>query len=362
MLVDYYSNYLKNSSFKNLKKFIDYAFFYDFKNYEKDIKSMLELFIDHDYNSKHKYFNLQSNGSSGLRPTNYEIGPNPCQLINYFESKQVCQDRSFKFIKIHLKSCYPNEVHYKALDVSNNGRIFYDINIKSCISVYYLCKVLKSYKPNIILEAPSNIILALSNYDVFLSTCNEQKITIVNTGVELFFKRNFDYIIDRMIDWKTGVNFHTCKYGNYHLVPIFYQDDKNDFSLNLLNLKNKQFYEKSDNIEFNNPKMCQCGAYYFDLNFTPHFKNTPSLNEKSLFDLNLINELESKLINFQVIQIKDHINIFFETLNGLDLIESDVNLIKKRFGVNLNFFKNKCYKIGTNKIPTYWNISHHSNI
>jgi len=197
----------------------------------------------------------------------------------------------------------------------------------------------------------------LANDEELLIECDSKISGFCNTDVPCFVKSNNlnklkIHLNDQMIDWKSGINFYTCKYNKKHFLPTF-SIGKNEYK-NIINLTD-YVSKKEDYIKINpNVIKCECGRERCEFEFIPHYKNF-----LDGFDYNELMDLRNKLISkfrwIQFIQIKKIIHVYYEININSNLQNEDIDIINEIFNEPV-FLKGKFFKVGL-KTPAFWKVT-----
>lgn len=175
--------------------------------------------------------------------------------------------------------------------------------------------------------------------------------SLVSTDWEPLFKRayltsNGIHINNCMIDWTTGLNFHTCRFSKDHFFPIFVMAD-GKFA-NWLNLADRGITHTYDQIEIQStkPVKCLCGLSSIGVRVVPR--------ESVIFPFrrDLGELLKSHYTNLQFVRSENRLQIFYATVGSfldcdrqfLDAIFSDYDVF---------YIPNKLGMTGT-KWPAFW--------
>jgi hypothetical protein len=131
---------------------------------------------------------------------------------------------------------------------------------------------------------------------------NSDKIKYLTTYDTEPLMRKSIYHNDQMIDWRSGLNFHTCRFGNKHVLPTFAFLEGNKVR-NLLNMHPSSVVEMSDTFNMKGFFKCPCGSTACDLEFLPHYKKAiRNKHEEPFYMPELMNELDGSYINLQFLQ------------------------------------------------------------
>lgn len=144
---------------------------------------------------------------------------------------------------------------------------------------------------------------------------------IITTGEPSLFditalRKNGIYVNNKMVNWKTGVNFFTCRYGVRHHLPIFAHRDGRYY--NLLNLFNKDGYPVDDFFEIVGPQYwCKCGRLAIPFRFIPHIANCPLLDGQPYYRPDLATKFVGHYYNYQIIQVGNTNHIYYIPLSDV---------------------------------------------
>lgn len=301
-----YSDYLSYPTVKNLQSFVELAADYDFTDYAFMQEEMLRLYrrsIPNDDNSV-----AYSNGSTGTN-NKYYFGPNRYCCIYFIEHiLRGGQDQTF------LLSTFPWMKIGKSFWESSSGLKKISCDIRDSRNIGFLLDYL--HKTKVILITHPNTMLYLSGSDEFVNGTGSDMV-LTSTDWEPFYdRRKFKCKVnDQMIDWKSGINFYTCRSGQYHFLPIFVQNK--DKCFNLLNFNNKNGSTTDDFFELGNRVLCNCGKTRMEFKFIPHWKKCPVINGKIFYDLSIVQKLEQQLYNIQFLQKEpEKITVVYSARNG----------------------------------------------
>jgi len=341
-LIHFFESYYLNP-FENQKKLMNAIFEYDFSNLDEleEISLLKKKYLCNSV----KATQLESNGSSKTNKF-YKFHPLFPVWRECIENK-LRGHNTIQLVAPH-SGCVPKI-------------IVYDI---FCSSIDYLCYLsiersdngLKEFIEIVRSKSETGIINLSGMSDVwfrasmgadtieYLLECGIN--SIINFDWELFVKSEFKHkfqINDQMIDWKTGLNFYTCKFGKKHFLPIFHIIE-NKIS-NLLNL----YFDSEVCTDYfkiiGERRKCSCGKFYYLFDFKSHYKNYLDI------DRNIINKLQSRYLGLQFIQIKDILYVLHSPINDNTL---DINILKEELSdYKLVFLKDHSCWVGR-KIFNFW--------
>jgi hypothetical protein len=184
---------------------------------------------------------------------------------------------------------------------------------------------------------------------------NQDKITsLMTTDWEPLFKsnvliKNGIHINDCMIDWQTGLNFMTCKFGHKHILPLFSMLNNEPF--NWLNLADKTIYKTIDTYEVSSlkPTKCKCGR--FSIGFQIVHRGLRYFP----FRRDLAEFLLSHYVNLQFIRARDRLAIFYKTIGPM--LQCDRDFLDYTFrDYTIEYVPDKLCLTGA-KWPPFWDTS-----
>lgn len=352
-LTESYQFYLRKLDECSLLEFLDVAFNYDFIDYEVDIADMGNMYFD--FSSDLSTISLKSNGSTGNNST-YDLGPNGATLISGFENRQ--RNSASERVMVNFRNDFYQTERFA--DFGNS--IFSDLASEK--GAEYLVHRL-SCRQEVTIEAFPNVIMAMTCHEMLLDFfLNNKHINIFSSCWDAFYNRKKLKALDRMVDWKTGVNFHECDAVRKHVVPIWLERD--GFVYNLLNLK-KTPHEISDIINLRGFQKCSCGRVCCDFSFVPHYKNRPKINGEYVADLSLAERMDTKLLNIQFVQMEnDEFQVYYDMFDASPrnrILDSDKEIIHDFLGGHAVSYKPfRSYIVGSYKYPTFWRGFNKANI
>jgi hypothetical protein len=196
---------------------------------------------------------------------------------------------------------------------------------------------------------PSCLIFLLRNAEVveFLKNVG---IGIISTGEPFPFDRSSYqdlYINNKMINWRSGLNFWTCRHGGTHWLPLFAR--RSGRLYNLLNLVDKSGVEEDDLFSIGASHKCSCGATSSPMSIISHVQNHP--RERTTADVGrLLSELKGVYFNLQYVEDRVGSHLLFTPI-GRQLPE-DLSVLKS-WGCRL--WPNSFLKVGR-KRPVVWKM------
>lgn len=260
-------------------------------------------------------------------------------------------------IEHHLRHQFPYKQKLFVRDDLFVRKIYSDNNCvvgNDCHSPDFRNEIIKKIKEKTYIYGYANTLNQLSNDEELLINCSSKISGFYNTDVPCFVNtekliKHDIHLNDQMIDWKSGINFYTCIFGQKHFLPIF--NIRNKKYKNLLNCSD--FVSSQDDfIKIDTKRIkCDCGIFRCNFKFVPHYKNfIDGFDYEEI--LNLRNKLISKTRWIQFIQVQKKIHVFYETNQQEKLKKEDIDLIDEIFN-KPRYIKGKYFKIGF-KIPCFW--------
>jgi hypothetical protein len=177
---------------------------------------------------------------------------------------------------------------------------------------------------------------------------------VISTGEPMMFNRSLCsdiYLNDKMINWRSGLNFWTCRHGGSHWLPLFTR--RSGRLYNLLNLADKSGIEEDDLHSLEPGDVCRCGVRSGKVNVVSHYRNSPV--RRSLADVqSLFNRLEGTYFNFQYIETTDGSHLLYTALKG-----NDESILREWSDCRL--WPGSFMKVGR-KRPAIWKMSSFSPV
>jgi hypothetical protein len=293
---------------------------------------------------------VHSNGSSG-HECGYYIGPEGFNLIQKVESFQ----RGSKIERmLKISTSYPERKKFN--EIIKKEHISIDFSSNYCIQ--FLSKFLEKNPRKTHIEVTPNILMMMNCHDELFKLLKNKFIRVITTGDDAYKTDAFPSF-DRMIDWKTGCNFHECRNGSTHILPIWFEEG--GMSYNILNLEKSNISPVADLLEFGEFSNCSCGRKKCQIKLVSHFKHKPK-SDNGYFDHSLIfKNLKGKYLNFQIIfkgkvaQIL--VDEFKSDCSRGGKSEEDYELAKKTLsplGFRTTLEKGKYAYLGRRKRPLLW--------
>ena len=207
-----------------------------------------------------------------------------------------------------------------------------------------------------VLEAVPNVVMMMTCHDMLAECFSNGKHQIFSSCWDAFYDKRRINALDRMIDWKTGVNFYECESGGRHIVPIWVE--RNGMVTNLLNLT-KASFEKSDIMDVESFEKCECGRTRCKYKFVPHYKQRPEIDGEYLTGDKLITKIKSRMLNLQFVEAEPGVfhvyHEMFDHWTKKRLPEEDRAEIESFLGGReVKYIPYRSYLVGNYKYPTFW--------
>jgi len=290
---------------------------------------------------------LRTGGSTKGEVCHYEFGPySAIPDIEYLQKgDNILWLSGTKVVRDHVTRMDRTTFRFR-YDGSNLNELFYYIDF--CYG--------ETNRAVTLCAQPHNFLYLTAHprfVDFIIS--NKHKIrSFVSTDCEPFFKKdilinNGIHINDCMIDWQTGLNFHTCSANRRHIMPLFLFHNNN--YVNWLNLANKTVYSTIDKCEIKNlrPEKCKCGQILVDVDIIPRSYTTFP------FRRDLPELLRSHFLNLQFIKMGDMLAIFYATCGPL--LDCDRDLFDYLFkDYIIEYVPDRWALVGT-KWPAFWDAA-----
>lgn len=339
-LVKAYENYYQEPNEGNAHSLLESIKNYNFENANQDvekIKSLLDNVPQSDEDNifhmlegkKAQFMMLSSNGSTNPINTNYEFGPH----VDYWQN--------------NIESKLRNSKNEPVIDLMKD-------------KIENIEKIYDRKGPVRVMGTSHNLMYPTthSKQAEWLYKNKHMIYSLVNMNWEPFYKKNFltnTYFNDQMIDWKTGVNFYTCKEGSKHILPLWVEKDGKH--VNLLNLK---FLHTNISDQFNIKgfENCKCGKKKCNFDFIPHYKHSiRNKHGEYFYKPNLIESLKGCYHKLQFLQNPqtDVVHIYMNpdgkmNYDDLDLIYAELDKMKLPY----HLVANKWFLVGRAKMPNFW--------
>lgn len=323
---------------------------------ESKILPKLYLNLPKNYNENCRI--LHSSGSSG-GISSYQFSPTP--IIGIIEEYNKVQSRDYFVFRIQSNIFYNQKGPYFLQEEKNNflAHVVLNFSILNEKILEKIQNIILSYKKtHIAIFSNPHFFLFANSHRFFEQFCVKNKILLISTDYTSFYKKNYlisnnIQINDCMINWKNGLNYYHCQFNKKHCLPffLFY---KNQYCLNLLNLKN-------DNIENcflddlfdvkNTDCVCSCGKKEIELNFIPHREF--SMDNYNIH-LSLIERLNSNYLNIQFIESQSgEIDCLYSVEGNFQSSDKD-KILSEFKDKKINFYKNCFLFTGKNKIDFFY--------
>jgi hypothetical protein len=330
--------YFANSLLKSIRE-------YDFK----DFFSIIELLT----NEREKLGEPNTNFKSFYSGTHkeYYFGPYASFWVDPIEYTLRTANTGIDKVDLVIRSRlgFKEDIKPQAIEIHENPNGFYILLQDISQNISFLIDFIeKKYnnKPFCIICRPE-VIQELSCHNNFIDylTNNKKIFGFANIDSSLLKRYNWSNIFlnDQMIDWKSGLNFYTCKYNAKHFLPIFGITKKNQI-INLLNLKSL-IYSDDDYFRLKDMVKCKCGKSALKFEFLSHHKNY-----LQKIDLDIANQLTSKYKYFQFIENSNNIDFYYDLIG--EMTDNDKTILEQ---INVVCKHRQVYKVGR-KIPSFWRI------
>lgn len=302
-------------------------------------------------------YRIFSTSGTTRKSKHYQFGPNGTDLINIMWELTRFPFGPRQIIKLNLIYNTNHGVILKGKkDIYDRTIDFGTINNNSVKSII---KELKNINGELSIITTPNVLLYMNDDVNFIDfiISNRSRLNLLTQHWEPFYKKkrlaNDDvHFSDTMGDWTTGVFFRTCTKGHQHIFKTY--ATHGDKRINLLNLAKTEIrpVEFEDSIKEYDIIKCECGEYRLIYDFTPHLPTCIRLNNQTIYDISLIESLESQYSNLQFVQQYDtilikHITDYME--------EQDINYLTTYFnqkGFNV-IFQNNAELTISNKRPVF---------
>lgn len=251
---------------------------------------------------------LLSSGSTG-KPRRYLLAPHGQTVVDTVEGwlKNPQGGRSIGLTwnyNYRLEATLPGWRHFPTA-----GTIREHISADWTVHAPTLVKlVLESTQP-VHLVAQPNVAGVLVWHPHLSALLRAGRCRLSTTNTEGFYPRRFAPVDDQMIDWTTGVNFFTCRWGERHFYPLFHREADGACS-NLLNLVGKA--GRDDVVEIGEGyRPCRCGRDVVPFRFLPHADRCPVIGGRPFHDLTLADRLVGVYRNIQFVQVGERVVVHF---------------------------------------------------
>lgn len=222
-------------------------------------------------------------------------------------------------------------------------------------SVQPLIEILGQFE-KVTLVADPDVFLFLNKNNTFVDYCisNSHRINLISQQWESFYKKSHllnakVHMMDVMMDWSTGLNFHMCSANQYHVLPISVGQQ------NLLNLVpfDLDWVPNADLFEQFGTVQCECGKNRMNFLYHPHSMMNVGLSYG--YDLSIAENLETNFQSIQFHQNDTTLTIFYEA--ETDVTSKDKEYLTeywKNFGYNVFWDEHNHYQTPGYKRPTFF--------
>jgi len=357
-LVDWYRRYYENPSEENAQQLFqaiiayEYADFDDFQNLAWETRAS---FPTRDGKLKKRDgFSALSSGTINP-PSPYDVGPNGWwwqRVIEGFVKNPTSRPHFLLMSNFHpnMGKFMDNVLVMRRFQSHHlyDGYLKVDplVDLRKCISLLGDSTSLITLNPN--------FLMYWAKENSFVEYLVEAGVELCTTEFEAFYPSLPVHVNDNMIDWKTGVNFSTCRYGTKHFLPLFAMRGNRAYNLVNLHCDDKPV----DDIFTIDPQIlqCPCGRKFLSFDFVPHSQVAIRRDDGSIFyDLGIANQLQGQYQNFQFIQHTDGVvDVLYVCGNCCPMPTEDEKLIGQVLaGFDFKFKKDHYYTIDTTKFPVF---------
>lgn len=346
-LIEYFNNPLDIGCMGQLAGSL---FDFNFADYEQKMQDAWRNYVLSGY--EHDSVELQSNGSTGGKK-GYYFGSNFSILSKLIESRLRERDKKTVTIVFSPRS----GISTKNTSHREDAVIFADPNSDS-----ELCQNLDLIRDRFsvfnIMALP-NVWIYLSTNNAFRDWVEENKLNInafVNTDWDLSMKPiDGVYIRDQMIDWKSGLNFYTCRSGTVHFIPIFFESNQRVY--NVLNLcKDSRPIDDLYFLDANSLRVCGCGKSFIPLKIIPHHEYRITNDKGEPIDTSgFYDNLKSNYLNLQVHQdLEGKVTVFYRSKQpDTEDLGCIFNFLNSKGIEKIRFMDSRYFKVGS-KTYSFW--------
>lgn len=350
-LIESYAEYFERQTEESVDLLFDSLLNYDFREYRDDAEKVAGM--SRSFRCDHDPVLLYTNGSSSGRRTPYGFRPQFFRWASRIEPflRNIHSGRNIFLCcrigtgvpprKLLISEVTNNKKHYDA-----SGNFLDDNQIEELFR--FTGSVYEKFGEVNFSAFPDVWNMLFSN-PLFNHLCEENREKIgclVNSDFEMFFTNRNLYVRDQMINWKSGVNFFTCRFGHKHFLPIFHMLGG---CLNLTNLAGQ--YDDSDKVRLQEERvLCECGRIRVPMEVLFHQRHTPLNPDGSPIDFTpLRDSLGGRYASFQIHQDEnDKITAFITPLKGS--IDEETEVIRSFFsGMELSIEVNKYFEVGSKR-------------
>lgn len=350
-LIQAYIEYFKTGSYQNLLQNL----------FASNSFLGLRLLSRYDLSnkSKQRIRTLHSSGTSTLS-TEYEFSP--VEVMGPIEAYNKLQNEYRYVVRIMHNIFRPNKSPYFTTfrqDGFLRDIMFAYSHIDESVLGRLCDEIASLNQGSCAISASPHFFLYSNGITAFQDFVIKNKITLISTDYSAFFKKSVlrkhgVHVNDCMINWKDGLNFHHCKYGNAHILPIF--APVSGGFINLLNLlhDDKNHEATDDFFTFRHTSdACACGLPIAAYNFIPHKKYAISVDNRYYHDLNLAESLTGNYVNLQFIQNGATIDCLYLCNHMPD---SDKTVIQQFFDpMPIKYHMGRFLTTSTNKYEFFYN-------
>jgi hypothetical protein len=348
-LLALYQDYYLNPTVEEWRTLFTGIVGYDFQNFDAFIEGLGQL--SRPFSTDEVL--LRSNKLSG-----YRFGPNWRIVIKEVE----------RHLRIDHYTHFQGFVHsvFVRDDFRDNERSQYAFGMNNTMpnllfsrgaddKHHLILRFLKNnYHTKVMLLGGPHILDQLLTSETFLDQCKEHVHGFVNCNdaafidTRLCLEKGFLFN-DQMINWKSGLNFYTCRAGHQHFLPIFFREEGG--LVNALNTAEK-IVDGDDLFEISGERvLCDCKRPRLPFRFVPHIANFPNGWDYDRI-LRLKGELSGRYRWLQFVKRGGTTRIYHATSSG-SMPEFDKTLLIEVFGDVKFEYPGASFQI-FGKLPPFW--------
>ncbi len=356
--LEYCESHGNNNILPKLRSSIIYDFPRTIEEYRTRNDELYEIWAKHVGNIDGDDYRIFSTSGTTRKSKHYQFGPNGTDLINMMWELTRFPFGPRQITKLNLIYNTNHNVIMKGKkDIYDKTIDFGIINSNSVMSII---KELKGINDQFSIITTPNVLLYMNDDTNFIDfiVSNKSRLNLLTQHWEPFYKKNMlinsgVHFSDTMGDWTTGIFFRTCIKGHQHTFKTY--ATRHNQRINLLNLAKTEIrpVEFEDKIDEYDIIKCECGEHRLIYDFVPHSPTCIKLNNEIIYDISLIENLESQYSNLQFIQQYDTILIKYIADH---MKEQDINHLTSYFnrrGFNV-IFQNDAELTISNKRPAFF--------
>lgn len=347
---DLYYRYCSDRTHESINDLFEGLIGYDFSNYQKDMEDMLMMRAEARQTSV-GMVRLYSNGSTGGERS-YEFSPHFHQWASKLEPfLRNMNDGKTIFLysrpgngkppgKLYVSETQSTKKHYET-----NANFLEEQQI---LDLFKFVDGLHEQYGKVNFSSFPDIWNMLFSNPLFTKMCAERKHKIgcfVNSDFEMLFGTDEFWVRDQMINWRSGLNFFTCRYGKKHFLPMFVEDEGCTSLINMTGAK-----DDSDRVSLSREVVaCECGRPRLPMEILFHGYNSILGPDGRPLDFSpLKRSLRGRYATIQFHQ--NHKNEIVVFMTPLDWAEDDKDAIKCFFsGLKTEFRLNRYFEVGSKR-------------